>query len=108
MWSIGSYYIQARLAKKKKRFFCHLLARKKYIEKKATTPGKLFTGCSDTLSQSIGRGRIRRAGSLVVRETSRNWSDKVFAEEKALLAYFLNRAETAIPRPPRNNFFFGR
>ena len=77
------------------------------FEKKAKTPGKLFTGCSDTLSQSIGRGRIRRARSLVVRE-SRNWSDKVFAKKNVLLAYFLNRAETAIPRPPRNTFFFGR
>ena len=45
--------------------------------------GKIFTGCSelrilDTLSQSIGRGRISQVGPLVIRE-SRYRSDEVFA-----------------------------
>ena len=31
--------------------------------------GKALTGCSGTLSQLIGRGRISRVGSLVVRES---------------------------------------
>ena len=41
--------------------------------------GKIFTGSSDTLSQSIGRGRISREGSLVVRE-SQDWSGTTFVE----------------------------
>ena len=44
---------------------------------------EIFTGCSDTLSQSIGRGRISREGSLVVRE-SRYWIEKNFAEKNAV------------------------
>jgi hypothetical protein len=47
-------------------------------QKKWAKTGKIFTGCSETLiSQSIGRGRICRVGSLVVRE-SRDWRDKQF------------------------------
>jgi len=42
--------------------------------------GKIFTGSSDTLSQSIGRGRISREGSLDVRE-SRGRRDKILAEK---------------------------
>ena len=47
--------------------------------------GEIFTGCSDTLSQSIGRGRISREGSLVGRD-SRERRDKNFAEKNAILA----------------------
>ena len=38
--------------------------------------GKAFTGCSDTLSQSIGRGRISRVGSLAVRESQDRFDRK--------------------------------
>ena len=49
--------------------------------------GKICTGCPDTLSQSIGRGRISRKGSLVVRK-GRDRRDKIFAEENnAVLAW---------------------
>ena len=37
---------------------------KKWLETR-----KFFTGCSDTLSQSIGRGRISRVRSIVLNET---------------------------------------
>ena len=52
--------------------------------KKKSGKSKIFTGCSelirisDTLSQSIGRGRISQVGPLVIRE-SRYRSDEVFA-----------------------------
>ena len=42
--------------------------------------GKIFTGSSDTLSQSIGRGRISREGALDYRE-SREQRDKIFAAQ---------------------------
>ena len=43
---------------------------------------KIFTICSGTLSQSIGRGRISREGSLVVRESREQRSrDNIFAKK---------------------------
>ena len=48
---------------------------------------KIFTGCSDTLSKSIGRGRISREGPLVVRE-SRKRRDKILAEKNILVRFF--------------------
>ena len=42
--------------------------------------GKIFTVCSVSLSQSIGRGRISREGALDHRE-SRERRDKSFAEK---------------------------
>ena len=41
---------------------------------------KLFTVCSSSSSQSIGRGRISREGALDLRE-SRERRDKIFAEK---------------------------
>ena len=55
-------------------------------EKWAKTARKIFTGYSDTLSQSIGSGQIRREKALVVRE-SRDWSDQIFVPpQNAILA----------------------
>ena len=45
-------------------------------------------------SQSIGRGQIRREGSLVVRE-SREWRDKIFANPPSILAWNF-RSEAAV------------
>ena len=42
---------------------------------------QIFTGCSDTLAQSIGRGRTSREGSLVIRE-SRERHDKISSRKK--------------------------
>ena len=53
---------------------------------------KIFTICSGTLSQSIGRGRISREGSLVVRE-SRERRDNIFDEKNAIWPEILNRKQ---------------
>ena len=42
---------------------------------------EIFIICSDSLSQSIGRGRISREEALDLRE-SRERRDKIFAEKK--------------------------
>tara|TARA_B100000524_G_scaffold239058_1_gene127551 strand:+ start:488 stop:754 length:267 start_codon:yes stop_codon:yes gene_type:complete len=47
---------------------------------------KIFTGCSDPLSLSIGRGGIRREGSLVVRESA-----TCFREKNAIFIFILAR-----------------
>ena len=41
--------------------------------------GNFFTGCSDPLSQSIGRGRILVGWDIACCRESRDWSDEVFA-----------------------------
>ena len=48
---------------------------------------QIFTGCSDTLAQSIGRGRTSREGSLVIRE-SRERHDKISSRKKRHIFLF--------------------
>ena len=57
---------------------------------------KIFTGCLDTLLQSIGRGQISREGALDVRE-SRERRDKIFAEKTENATKILeHKTETAV------------
>ena len=44
---------------------------------------KIFAVCSDTLSQSIGRGRISREGALDVRESRERRDKKMPKKETA-------------------------
>ena len=46
-------------------------------KKKWAKIGKVFTGCSDTLSQSIERGRFSREGSLAVLESQDQGDTKI-------------------------------
>ena len=62
--------------------------------------GKIFTACSDSLSQSIGRGRINREGALDVRE-SRERRDKIvpnFSPEKRKQRNFGPKFSTFLSR----------
>mgnify|MGYP004086469817 CR=1 FL=1 len=72
-----------------------------FEQKNGQKPGKSSPAFrfSDTLSQSIGRGRISRERPLVVRE-SREWRDIFFAgKQHAIVAQnFTNfRSETTVP-----------
>ena len=53
---------------------------------------KLFTVCSSSSSQSIGRGRISREGALDHRE-SRERRDKIFAAQTVKRQNFLKKMD---------------
>ena len=54
---------------------------------------EIFIICSDSLSQSIGRGRISREEALDLRE-SREQRDKIFAEKTENAIFKKNRSGT--------------
>ena len=73
---------------------------------------QIFTGCSDTLAQSIGRSRISREGSLVIRE-SRERRGKISSRKKRHIFGYIdpNVFKSLVQRQQfsmENFHFFGR
>ena len=61
----------------------------RYLNKKWAKFGEIFTRCSNPRSQSIGRDRISRVGSLVARKSRERRDTSFTGEEKhARLAWF--------------------
>ena len=85
-WGVDQHYIGDP---RKQYFFWRYVRTKNWPETR-----KIFTGCSDPLSLSIGRGGIRREGSLVVRESVTFFREKnaifilarIFLKSKSIIS----------------------